>query len=257
MSTIRDTINAFRHFAEDRDGKPADEHSMPNRLVYHFLRIYNNTLTSQLKNNPNINTSDIRWDAWNLPCVELEELDVTHDIPAAPPSGCMFLRSKYPIPETYEGRPVAVTVLAAECPQCDGHNIEFEYVQWNLFKDKIASRMPQQREGLYYTTKLIGRDRHLYIYTNSRFSEIRSAVASIHPKDMLDVLYFPKCGEGVPEVCDVLDVEFRIPMDIEPQVFAATLQALMQFRSYEPRVDAFNNTNKDNANPIFRQPQAG
>lgn len=247
IDTVRHVINAFRHYAEDRSGRTNDDLSMPNLLVYYYLNMYRQTESAKLARN----LGAIGMGAGTvhtIPCMELEKLDVI-DSPFVPPTGCYFLKSKYPLPVMMDGLPITVTTVAPDCKNCDGEIREFTYVEWQNFQYKVNSRIHGQSGELYYTVKNEGNISHLYIYTNSRFDMLKAAAISLIPKNPLDIISYPKCGEGVKVPCSYLDDQFIIDPEIEAAVFENALRSLLTIKGSSPPADIFNNANLDSANP--------
>ncbi len=251
MATIRDTISKFRHFIENRTGKPVDELSLPNMFVYNILRMAANSVASPVNDPKRPNAEPDISIEFTIPCFGLIKQDVVSDCPCAPASGCFWLKSEHPLPALRNGKPEAITTLAADCRNCNGENKEFTYVPWNDFQHRVNARYPMLQEGLYYTLRNLGRKQDVYIYTNSKYSDIRKVALRVVPKDPLDLLYIPACTPAV--VCDVLEVEFYIQQDLEVAVFSQAMQLIGVALQLSGGPDVLANANKDNANPASGQ----
>lgn len=248
MNTIRDAIDAFLHFYEDRTGRPSQSISYPPKLIYYYLNMYHKRVLFQEKfrrSTLNIDEGIIQ----TIPCVELRKADQI-ECPCAPPSGCYFLKSLHPLPKLLDGLPLTVSTLAPDCHNCEKEIREFDYVRWYNMQYKINSRVEAQQYGLYYTMKDIDLDTHLYVYTSDRYPELKAVAVSGVFKDPLEVLHFPLCGEKSRPVCNVLDQEFHIEQELQAQVFELVFQALIQYRAGTPAGDIMNNSNNDSTVPV-------
>ena len=251
MSDIRDTISRFRHFVENATGKPVDELSLPNMFVYQLLRMATNAISGPVNDPSRSNVEPDISIEFTIPCLELERVDAVKDCPCAPPSGCFFMKSVYPLPAMNKGIPQAVTIIAPDCRNCNGENKEFTYVPWNDFQTKVNGRYKSVREGLYFTIKNLGKKQHLYVYTNSKYSDVKRVAVRLVPKDPLDLLYLPNCDPK--PVCDVLSVEFYIQPDLEAAVFGQAMQLIGGGLQISGGPDTLANSNKDNRS----QPSGG
>lgn len=243
MNTIRDSVDAFLHFYEDRTGRPSQSMVYPPKLIYFYLNMYHKRVLFQEK----FQRSRMGIDegiTQILPCVELRKVDQI-ETPFAPPSGCHFLKSVYPLPRMLDGLPLSVSTLIPECHNCDKEIKEFDYVRWYNMQYKTNSRKPGQASGLYYTIKDIDLDRHLFVYVTDRYAELNAVAVTGVFKDPLEVLAFPACGETEKPVCNVLDQSFVIEQELQGQVFELAFQALGNYRAGMPVGDVINNDNAD------------
>ena len=247
MDTVRHIINAFRHYAEDKSGRPNDEMSMPNPLIYYYLTM--NRQAAQTKLARSLGAIGMGAGlVQTIPCIELVKIDVI-DSPFVPPTGCYFMKTKHPLPTMLDGVPITVTTVAPDCKNCDGDIREFTYVPWQNFQYKMNSRLSGQKVQLYYTIKNFGSYTDLYIYSNSQFNEITAIAISLIPKNPLDVVNYPKCGEGIKKPCSYLEDKFIIDQEIESAVFEETLKSVLSVKGAAPVADIYNNGNLDSANP--------
>lgn len=241
--TIRETVDAFLHFYEDRTGRPSQSVIYPPKLIYYYLNMYHKRVVYNEKlqrSRMNLDEGIIQ----TLPCVELRKVDQV-ETPFAPPSGCHFLKSLHPIPKMLDGLPLSVTTLVPDCNNCDKEVREFDYVRWYNMQYKINSRTPGQSDGLYYTIKDVDLDRHLYLYVNSRYSDLHAVALTGVFTDPIETMNFPLCGQEASVVCNVLDKEFHVEPELQAQVFEFVLQALNSARSATPGFDILNNDNPD------------
>lgn len=241
LNTVRHAIESFRVFMEDRTGRPSSNtFAWPPKLIYYYLNMFRNVVSFE----DNLKESMLGIDEGiilTLPCVELEEVDVTSDCPCAPAKGCTWLRTKHTLPKSLSGIPHSVLTI-------DG-STNFDYVQWTQFEDKVVnSRLAAQRVQPYFTVKNIKSDHRLYLYTNSPQTEsgdLISAAISLIPKNPLEVYEFPICGQSPKDSCSPLDQEFTIEEELQPLVFERTFNALMTLQQSSTGADILNNSNND------------
>lgn len=241
ITTIRHAVESFRHFMEDRGGRPSSSMAYPPKLIYYFLNMYKNKvsyedryLTGKLDKDLNIELT--------IPCVELEKADMV-ECPCAPASGCVFFKSVHPLPRMNNGVPHSVTLIKKEIGQTD-YGV-FTFVDWYNFEDKIGSRVEAQRTQPYFTMKNINSSRHLYVYANSRdYPNLKAVAVSGQVMDPIEFAAFPICGEPT-QLCDPLEVDFTVEDSILSKVFALTFNALMSFKNGSPISDILNNNNND------------
>jgi hypothetical protein len=246
MKTIRDAVDSFLHFFEDRTGRPSQTLIHPPKVIYYYLNMYHKRVMFQEKtrrSSLNLDEGIIQ----TLPCVELIQVDVV-EVPFTPPSGCYFMKSKQKLPSMLDGIPLSVSVLGSECISCGGDIKEFDYVRWYNMQYKVNSRIPAQEKGLYYTLKDTDMDTHLYVYANNeRYPELRGVAVTAIFKEPLEVMSFPICGEDIKPLCNVLDQEFHIEPELEAQVFEYAFQALQSVRGTYAGADLLNNDMPDAA----------
>lgn len=232
FSSIRNIIDAFKHFLEDGGGRASRVIAYPPKYMYYLINMYNNRLTAEF--NKMNNGSDISTNR-TLTCVDFEEIDVV-ECPCAPYKGCTFYKSLYPIPEIVGIFPTSVTTV-------DG-SISYDYVDWYNIETKVKSRLAPERVGSYYTFKTIGDDMHLYLYSSDKVKDPQKASITANFYNSLDVLAFPICGI-VPVVCDPMETPFVINSEIRTRVFESTLMALTNSKIVTPYSDVLNNDNNE------------
>lgn len=243
MDTVGYAINAFRHYAEDATGRTSDDITMPNPLIYYYLNMFRQSESAALDRQLG-SIGQSAGTTQTIPCLELVEVDVVES-PFVPATGCYFLKGKYPLPTMVEGLPIQVTTVAPDCKNCDGEVREFTYVPWANFQYAVNSRIEAQKNSLYYTIKNYGSKTDIYIYTNSKYNELKAVALTLIPKNPIEVTNFPKCGESVKRPCSYLTDKFIIDPEIESRVFQLTLQAIQMARTGNPRFDVYNNTLPD------------
>lgn len=234
--TIRTNIDAFRHFVAERSGKPTDDHGWPSRLIYFYMK---QSRSSVIFQNDLMRVYDMGDDQLdNLGCVELVEADMV-ECPCAPASGCLFLKSKHPIPKMIDGQMMSVKLPLGGRGQLTNIN----YVPWHRFDNKINGRIKAQARKPYYTVKK-NKDGEYYLYVYNKVALKTVFVSGIF-SDPIDVAIFPNCGdEENNKYCNVLDLPFPIKEELKPQVFQMTLASLVNTRSSAPVGDN-DNDDKD------------
>ena len=238
IKTIRDAVEAFRHFFEDVSGRPSSSMAYPPKLIYYFLKMYKNKVSYEDKYIKSKTSSGINVEL-TIPCVELIKVDQV-ECPCAPASGCQFFKSKHPLPKMMNGMLNAVTLIKQHSSQ-KNYGI-FTFVDWYSFEDKINSRIKAQAYQPYFTLKNINSKIHLYVYANTGEYENLKAVSIVGIfADILDVLSFPTCGQTTNIVCNPLDEEFMIEDEIQSKVFELTYRALLGFKGASRGTD--NSTN--------------
>lgn len=239
-NTIKGTIDAFRHFAADRSGVVNVDSSWTNRSIYYYLEMYRHReeYLWQLEQGGIYEDKVIDQEYDVLPCIALERVDQASECPCAPASGCMFLRSKYPIPEmAIRDNHIVVTDILG--------NNQFNYVKWFNFSRKINGRKSAQSGYTYFTFKHIDDETYLYIH-NEEFLERAAMTAKF--TNPVDVKKFPKCDEFVNVVdCSILEQPFDMRREIQPIIFEKTFRAMVSMRSQTPIEDEYNDNSDDTA----------
>lgn len=243
MDTVRHVINAFRHYSEDATGRASDDLTMPNPLIYYYLNMFRQSESAKLTRQLG-SIGQATGTIQTIPCLELVKVDVVES-PFVPATGCYFLKGRYPLPTMLEGLPIQVTTVAPDCKNCDKEIREFTYVPWPNFQYSVNSRMEAQNTALYYTIKNYGSKTDIYVFTNSKFDEIKAIAITLIPKNPIEVINFPKCGEDVKKPCSYLDDKFIIDPEIESQVFQLTLQSIQNTMRSNPKFDIYNNSLPD------------
>lgn len=246
--TIREAVEAFRGHFEDLSGRPSDDFAYPPKLIYYYLNLYRNAVTYEDRMRKSISNLDESI-VGTLPCVELTKVDIV-ECPCAPASGCKFLKSKFRIPKLLDGLPLAVVTLASECDNCDPEIQEFTYVPWSNFQYKLTSRLSAQRTGLYYTMKNIDSEYHLYIYTNSKYKDLKAVTLRGIFKNPIEVAEFPICNEVEKIVCNPMDLPFTIEDELQPIVYDKVFAMLVKLKQATPTSDVLNNDNNDNTSRV-------
>lgn len=241
INTVRHTVESFRSFLEDRTGRASSNtFSWPPKLIYFYLNMFRNAVSFEDRLGDSLSGLD-EGILLTIPCIELEEVDVTSECPCAPAKGCTWLKSVHQIPKSLSGIPHSVITI-------DG-TTNFDYVQWTQFEDKVAnSRIEALRYLPYFTVRNINSKHHIYLYTNSPKTEsgdLISVAVALIPKNPLEVYEFPVCGKRPDESCSPLDQEFTIEEELQHIVFERTFNALMNIQNSGTGADILNNNNND------------
>lgn len=246
IRSIRHAVESFRHFMEDRSGRPSSSMIYPPKLIYYFLKMYRNKVSYEDRYLRARSNEDLNIEL-TIPCVELQKIDQV-ECPCAPASGCMFFKSIHPLPVMLNGMPNSVTFIKQHSNQKNYGT--FTYVDWYNFEDKLNGRVKAQAYQPYFTMKNIQSKRHLYVYGNvEEYSDIKAVAVAANFNDPLEVANFPTCGEKFNIVCNPLDEEFLIEDEIQSKVFELTYNALMGFKNATPGVDILNNNNNEAVGP--------
>lgn len=249
LRTIRSATSAFKHFMEDRTGRPSSSVIYPDKLIYYFLRLYRNKVSYEDKYLKARADMDLNIEL-TIPCVELEKVDMV-ECPCAPRSGCEFFKSVHPLPKMLNGKPNSVTLLLQKADQPNYG--KFSFVDWTHFQYKINSRIKAQAFQPYFTMKNINSKRHLYVYANMKnYNNLKAVAVAANFNDPLEVASFPVCGESDTTIsCNPLDQEFMVEDEILSKVFELTYNALSSFKNFNVGADILNNDNNETTNRVL------
>lgn len=233
LTSIRDSIDSFRHFLEDKTGRLHRQLAYPPKLIYYFLNMFTAAVNLEYKRKKGIADNNL---VLTIPCLSLIEVDIV-ECPCAPKKGCSFYKSIFPLPRLVDGKPISVT-------SADGF-VSYDYLEWFDFKDKLNSRLLPDTTRPYYTLKIINNQQHIYLYSSEKVTNPKAASIVGIFEDPLEVAYFPTCEETPRPFCNPLDEPFMINKDLEPRVFELTLKALANFKGLALGSDIQNNNNND------------
>lgn len=204
----RQVISGFLHLISDR-GYLSDENDYSWEEVYMKLLSYRARVLSEKQRERGYSLS--RFNYQTLTCVPIDEVD-TNECPCAPPSGCTFRKTKFPIPLPIGNLQSVMSVAG---------NIQYDYIQWERFPDIMHSRFEAEKKKAYYTIKNTGKGVHLYVY-NDIHKEYISVTGIFH--DPVDIFKFPDCKTGLVDPCfDALEQDFILDPDLLPLVEELTL----------------------------------
>lgn len=241
-STIREAVDAFKSFLENRMGVPTDDFAYPSKLIYYLVRNVRNALVyDDIKKKTTFGEDQSL--LTTLPCVLVKEVDVI-ECPCAPPKGCTFYKTVVPIPKMIGGLPISVTSL-------DGI-ISYDYVIWSQFKEKTSSRVMAQNLEPKYTIRTIKNKTYIYVFSSDKIEDPRRVTITAYPKDPLDFLMYPVCDENPEILCNPLDEELMVEAELEDAIFQGVARSLGIAKSLSPGVDIVNNDNNDAQNIVQR-----
>lgn len=235
LTSIRDSVDSFRHFLEDRTGRLHRQLAYPPKLIYYFLNMFTAAVNLEYKRKKGVEDNNL---VLTIPCVSLIDVDIV-ECPCAPKKGCSFYKSIHPLPRLVDGKPISVT-------SADGF-VSYDYLEWFDFKDKLNSRLYPDTVRPYYTLKIINNQQHIYLYSSDKVSNPKAASISGIFEDPIEVAYFPTCDDTPRPFCNPLDEPFMINKELEPRVFELTFNALSKFKGVSTGSDILNNSNNDQA----------
>jgi len=215
--TYRDVVDLWKHFVVDRSGhESADSGWSPRALIDHFLIIRSTILKQLVDAGRPIGMQMIQY----IPCIKLDAVP-SNECPCAPPTGCMWLKSVFPIPNYIALKSVSTY---------SGDLISF--VKWDKFKYKVKYSRKDTSDTLKYTIKVIDGKNYLYILGDEDL-ELVSLEGIFEDPYCADT--FPKCTEeskdDVEKKCNPWDTPFLLDQSIIPQVLNAAWSTLPQLRS--------------------------
>lgn len=239
-NTIKSNIDAFRHFASNRAGRPNIDSSWTDRLIFFYLDMYRKSeeYRWELTQGGVLKGSASDQETMTIPCIELEEVDRASECPCAVPSGCYFQRSVHPMPELVpnNNKPIVTNIIGGEI---------YSYVKWYNLPKKLRSRKSSQRDKRYHTFKNIKGDTYLYIL-NTDF--LKSVSMTARFVDRSEVLKFPICGDvEVEGACDIRQTKFVIREELKSRVFELAFSTLINMRASNGMEDRYNDNQDDTA----------
>lgn len=203
---------------------------LSNRNIYYKLISTRSTLhTNEKKKKFKIS----QWTYQTLPCIELIPVPL-NECPCTLQSGCMILRSKYPIPSimTQADKHIIQSVTSPE-GKLNLTEINYEDIKYQK-GNKYTSTDPS------FFFRPVGVDVYLYVTVITRLSSIAMVALFDNP---LEAYLFPSLCDPNPYLClSYLDFEF--PMD-EDQI-----NSLIQIAATE-LIDAFTQRRQDESNNAF------
>lgn len=233
MKTLREVINGWIEIVNERQGKLSQDMEWSYRIIYYYLLIYRARFLYERKQKK---VPHSRWNIQTIPCISLQEVD-RNECPCLPPSGCIWMKSIFPVPRPIYGNYISVTSVLG--------NKTYEYIRWESFEDILNSRFKAEREKPYHTFKNYGSELHLYILSDS---DKETVTATLIPEDPLEVLAYPNCGVQT-HICTPLDQEFVIDAEALPVIYEMMFEKLIRVRAIAPP-ELFNNEQPDSAKKI-------
>lgn len=242
IDTIREAIEAFRLYVEDRTGKPSQIYSYSPKWIYYLFRM-NRPYVQKLTKTESVNDNKVL----TISCAELEEVPII-DCPCAPHDGCMWFKTKHPIPKFTNATPLAVTTV--------NHKYQFDYRRWFDFPDIMRARFGFDKTRPYYTIKNQNNKVHLYVYANAeicgeKLDQLQAISLAGTFEDALEVAMFPICDSDFNiRSCTPMDEEFVIEPELIMPLFEATYKMIGTVRSVQQLPDVLNNDMDDTEMPV-------
>ena len=209
---LKDLIQ--RVLSQYHKGVHNDNTPLKPRHIYNKLITVRNLLIYQKVNK----RQNINKDTYQIiDCVQME-LASLHDCPCVPPSGCKFLRSKYPIPNFVSSDKPLINYIS----NING-TLTYTATKKKKKKYKKGNRYTSSKPDYFF------KDDYLYITT----PEITSTIVTIEAvfKDPLEARKFKgaclSC-EDCPGDCEsYLDLEFPIEASLEEPLILMTVEELV------------------------------
>lgn len=209
---IKEIIQGFRDVIADSHSTVSDDTSFSDRLLYHYLKMIRAQLLYEkfVKGTRPIN----KFSTQNLECIPLYELD-ENECPCRPARGCLFLRSKDPLPQT-----ILITDVRAGLE-------EFNYIKWEDLESVKHSRFKFDRDETYYSLKTKKEGTYLYIHYRQylEYADVEGMF-----EDPLEVRLYPSCCD--PDKC-IYAPEERFPIDssLINLLYRMTFETYVQIKS--------------------------
>ena len=211
--TLREHVDQFLHFVEDRNGFINDDLSLSKKAVAMSLLFFRSKILKRLHQEKKLTSADYQ----NLPCVELIQVDPMK-CPCQPPSGCIWLESKEIIPNFIAINSVTSTV---------GRRT-FETKKWNKFEDSLGGR-GTMGESDYYTFRVVDKGLRLIILSDDFLKSV--TVDGLFEKPY-QACAFPNCGEepDAKIICNPLDQTFSFPSEYVDELCLSTFNKIINMR---------------------------
>lgn len=189
------------------------------------------TLRSKLVTNETKKKQKIsQWTYQTLPCIELEEVPL-NECPCTPQSGCMILKSKYPIPSLMTGMDKhliqSVTGMEGKMVLVEINSEDKKYSKGN----KYTAKEPD------YFFRSIGDKIYVYVTVNLRIPSI--SMTALFDDPIKAYLFPSMCEQNQDNCINYLDFEF--PMDRDQ------IDSLIEMAASE-LIDRFLGTRQDSSN---------
>lgn len=183
--TYKEVAELFKHAYADQTGQESVDFPWSDQAIINYLLILKNTWFTDLIKSGN----DIDPLSYLSICMELEEVD-SRDCPCAPPSGCIWVRTKNKVPRFVD---------KARVSTIDGE--EYNFVEWDKVKTKTNSRIKSiSTSGKYYTSK----NGHIYLPLDIFKKTIN--ITGVSEDNYLTLI--SSCNITPEQLCNPLDTEF-------------------------------------------------
>lgn len=223
--TIAQLVQGFRGWLDSTGHTSANSRWSPE-LIYSRMLMFRSTLLSmKLKNGEDISYENKKI----IPCIPLVKAD-KWECPCAPASGCSFRKTKIPL----------IRYIWIEAVSSIGGEINYDFVEWNEFEDKLKHRIPALAREAYWTHKTIGDETYHYLYNDNHKKFL---TYTIIPYDPIEYALMPDCKGNVNWCLDAFQVKFPMDMDSEVQLFEGAFNLLVNPRPKD--ADIFDNSIQD------------
>lgn len=227
--TYRDLVE-YVMTSLDRQGFPSDDIRLSKKLIYHSLL---DMRTSYIKRSKISRQGIGRENVQTIPCMKMEEAD-TNICPCRPPTGCLWLKTKEPIPKSIYLTSVTNSNAAFKA----------DYVEWSQFKNKINSRANKSNTR-YYTILDTGEGPYIYLYNDIFLENISLSGLWEDPNH---AAYFTSCGEETKMQkelrCNPLDTPIYMDGNMTDVILKMTIDLLArngQISSIDINSDSLDN----------------
>jgi len=138
-----------------------------------------------------------------IPCIPLEKAD-KEICPCAPPSGCIWLRSKDPIPKA----------IFLNTVSNSSANFTAQFVDWTQFDLKLSGRSFKKGDK-YYTFLDSGNGSYLYLYNTKKLKNI--AITGVF-EDPVDAITFEGCETMTKKQKEIMCSPFDAPLYMDGRI---------------------------------------
>lgn len=220
----KEVVDAFRTLVADKTQISQNNGWSPRLIYFYLLRYRARLIRERVRRNQSLSS----WNYQTIDCIPLVSTD-TSECPCNPKSGCIWLKTKYPIPKPLH-RLKSVT--------SDDGQITYNYSEWERLKSKINSRFKAQNKKAFYTIKTRNDGTYLYLYNKIHTKTITLTGIFENP---LQIQYYPGCDGKTVDCPDPMNEEFILDPDLLPLVYDLALNQLL--RAKQLSSDILNDDN--------------
>jgi hypothetical protein len=233
--TIRRAIAKFLATPGDYSGYLSDDNGWSEEAIAdHLISVRASVLRDALRTGEGVTEFSYQI----LDCVEVKLLD-KNECPCAPASGCVWLRTKHPIP-----KPISIKSVSDNI----GHET-FDKKKWTELKRIKHSRIKSARNKRYFAFKESGTSEYyLYIHVPEAEDMMLQSITvqGIFAKP-IEAEKVPRCGkQSKLPFCNPMDIPFFVEEELQEIIFNRTWATLIQLRNSAP-MDNLNNDGRDRA----------
>lgn len=227
--TFRKAIDEFYHTADDMTGFRSDDPKFNHRAVLELLLAARSATITQARLTGQPLSEHM---TQMLNCVSMELADRS-ECPCMPPSGCVWMKTKAPVPHMI--LPISVTDVLA--------NQKFDPKNWRDFPLIKNSRIKSQRKRKYFAYKDTKEGMYLYLYNEEFLEQI--AVNGIF-EDPIAAAQYPSCGKvDIHSMCNPLDLDFKTDRLYVDRILKLAYSSLPAIRAQLADIDTLNNDIRD------------